>query len=128
VKFLKENWMIILGVLLVAFLAWREYQNSNDYDALMDDYLKMQTLYKEEQQKLAEADAEKAKALKALGLEYESRILILKQQHSKALQNIQKQSNVKRKEIVKRAKEDPTTLTREVNRVFGIPVHERTKP
>lgn len=127
-KFLKENWIIILGVLLVAFFAWREYQNSNDYDALMDDYLKMQTLYKEEQQKLAEADAEKAKALKALGLEYESRILILKQQHSKALQNIQKQSNVKRKEIVKRAKEDPTTLTREVNRVFGIPVHERTKP
>lgn len=127
-KFLKENWAIILGAMLIAFFAWREYESANDYAALMDDYLKIQSLYKEEHEKLTKADEEKTKALKDLGLEYEGKILVLKQKHSKALQNIQKQNNVKRKEIVDRAKKDPTTLTSEINRVFNIPVYERTKP
>lgn len=126
-KWFKNNWMVVLLGFIVAFVIWSKFDEGTLYDKLMTDYNAQAAAYSAQIEAIEKVNAEMQAEQERLDTEYNERLENIQTQFSQELAKVSKQRRIERRSLVKAAKQDPTILTKEIRRVFGIPIYSPEK-
>lgn len=126
-KWFKDNWLILLIVGVVALIAWQQLHSDSLYDKLMEDYNAQGQAHEAELKALENVNTAWRLEQEKLNKKYQADLEQVETNFNQRLDDIAEQRKKDRRRIVRAARKDPTTLTRAVQRVFGIPVYGESK-
>ena len=118
--FLKKNWLLILLVGVVLFLAWRQLASDGLYAELMQDYNRQADSFSTqitELQKISEEEINKREEMRDLFYGEIGRIEI---QYHASLENIKTQLGKNRAIFVDKAKVNREFVLKSLSDVYGI--------
>ena len=124
-KWLKDNWLIVVIILVVAVLAYGQATNVSLYDKLMNDYNAQAQDHKAQIVALEKVNEEQSKLVDQLHGEYNERLAIIRSEFNSRLNKVSAQRTVERRRLVEAAKKNPSALTKEIQRIFGIPLYQK---
>lgn len=130
-KWLKEHWTLVVILLLclcAAFIGWKLYNGSSLYDKLMNDYNAQAKAHKEEIVMIENINTALQKKLTSLQVEHENKIKQIEEDYQKKLSALAQNQYKSKKKILDNTKTNPTFMTDEITKMFGIPVYMPQQP
>ena len=123
-KWFKDNWLIALLGVIVALVIWMQFQQDGLYGSLMDKYKEQAAAHTAELAAMEAVNETWRAERDRLDSEYNERLENIQTEFNDQLAKVSKQRLRERRSLVKAAREDPSILTKEVRRVFGIPIYK----
>ena len=121
-NWVKANWILILIIAAVAFLALRHFTFVDSYSSLSKHFNEQSTQFHKQLADIEKVNREWREAEDKLNLEHQKELKDIRAEYDEKINNVNVQRIIIQTQIVKEAKADPTSLTKKVTEVFGIPV------
>ena len=122
-KWLKDNWLIVtVAILAIVLLLGQQALATSTYQKLFNDFNEQAEDYDQQIKDLEKIRQETQAQLEKNKIAFKIEVAKLKKKFENRLVVIETTTKKHRNQIVKKAKENPKTLTDEIERAFGIPV------
>lgn len=125
-KWIQDNWLIVVVVAGLAFVAWNQQYSGSLYDKLMVSYNQQNVSHQVQIQAIEKANTKWRQKQDELNKKHAEEMQQIETSFQEQLSSISKQQQVYRRRLVKAAKKDPQTLMRELNRIYGIPIYNNS--
>ena len=127
----KTNWIsfvLILTVVGVAALAYRQFALADNYEDLLNaKYTEQAESFKKQINEIQTINDQRFKAQEQLLKEYDEKYRLINEKYQTKLNQISLNQKKNQTKIVEDAKENPMTLTNKVKDVWGIPCNSCTE-
>lgn len=124
---LKKNWLYIVLSCMVALLTLSLFGGQSFYNELVNDKNEQIQRHLKEIKDLNAVNKKKDEDLRKIKSDYEASVRELKKAYEDKLDEIKKKQVKKRQKIIYDAYRDPNTLTKKVEKIFGIPYYKEDK-
>lgn len=123
-RWLKDNWFIILAFVAIVFLFWRGCSHEDSYSNLYEKYQEQTQEHQKQIKELQQLQQKERKELDEQLQHYQNELNRIEQEYKEKLNRIARLKENRRTDILREHEEDPESLTKTINEVFGIPVEE----
>ncbi len=121
-NWVKSNWIILVIIAAVAFLALRHFTFVDSYSKLSQHLNKQSEQFHKQLENIEKINKEWREAENKLNIEHQKQLNDIRVEYDEKISKINSQRIIIQTQIVKEAKADPTSLTKKVSDIFGIPV------
>jgi len=121
-EWLKSNWLPLFLMFAVAALFAKGCERTQTYNSLFEQYQEQSIDHQRQLKELRELQQAEREELDRQLHQYFENMNRIEREYKQEIQRIESSRESRRVTIIRDHDRDPTTLTDEVRRVFGIPV------